>query len=210
MTQGGNGRMIHDFLGSAHVFVSAVNEVVEKRLLQEVVGKGLTLSQFKLLKMVALTDAQTITDVALFLGVSNAAASKAVDKLVRRKLLRRSEGQPDRREIRLSLTDSSRRLLLAYEARKDRKLTRIFRQFLAKDLSRAARLLDRLSAGLVDHHANPDEVCLQCGIYFRERCLVRQLVKRDCFYLRNKSRAKRSRLTPLSGAFAAAPKAGAS
>jgi DNA-binding MarR family transcriptional regulator len=183
--------LIHEFLGSAHVFSSAVNEVVEKRLLEEVAGHSLTLSQFKLLKMVSLTDAQTITDVALFLGVSNAAASKAVDKLVRRKLLRREEGHPDRREIRLSLTEGSRRYLAAYDERLRRRLAQIFRQFPSADLKRTARLLDRLSAGLVDHAAKPDEVCLQCGIYFRDRCLVRQLVKRNCFYLRNTRHEKR-------------------
>lgn len=186
-----NEHLIHEFLGSAHVFSSAVNELVEKRLLEEVAGKEITLSQFKLLKMVSLTDAQTITDVGLFLGVSNAAASKAVDKLVRQKLLRREEGHPDRREIRLSLTEASRRHLLAYDELKRRRLVRLFRQFPAGDLKRAARLLDRLSAGLVGHAAKPEEVCLQCGIYFRDRCLVRQLVKRDCFYHRNNRRAKR-------------------
>ena len=183
--------IIHEFLGSAHVFSSAVNEVVEKRLLEEVAGKALTLSQFKLLKMVSLTDAQTISDVALFLGVSNAAASKAVDKLVRRKLLRREEGHPDRREIRLSLTEASQRQLSAYDERKRRKLAKIFRRFSVGDLKRTAKLLDQLSAGLVNHAAKPEEVCLQCGIYFRDRCLVRQLVKRNCFYLRNGSHAKR-------------------
>lgn len=200
MAQGRTERRIHDFLGSAHVFASAVEEVVEKRLLEEVAGRELTPSQFKLVQMVALTDAQTITDVALFLGVSNAAASKAVDKLVRRNLLNRAEGQPDRREIRLSLTEASRRLLLAYEKKKGRKLAKIFRQFPAKDLRRAAELLDRLSAVLVNHHANPEEVCLQCGIYFRDRCLVRQLVQRNCFYLRNKRPPKLPGAGPGNGA----------
>jgi len=189
MARNGNGRgdIAHDFLGSAQIFASAVEEVVEKRILEESAGKQLTLSQFKLLKMVALTDAQTITDVALFLGVSNAAASKAVDKLVRRKLLRRAEGQPDRREIRLSLTEASRRLLADYDEKKARKLSQIFNRFPPDELKRTAHLLDRLSAELVDHDHSPDEVCLQCGIYFREQCLVRQLVKRNCFYQRNKS-----------------------
>jgi len=186
MSKDENGDIAHDFLGSAHVFTSAVEEIVEKRLLEETAGRQLTLSQFKLLKMVALTEARTISDVALFLGISNAAASKAVDKLVRRKLLRRAEGQPDRREICLSLTESSRRLLAAYEEKKERRLAEVFQGFSNDELRRAARLLDRLSAGLVDHHSRPEEVCLQCGIYFRERCVVRQLTNRNCFYLRGK------------------------
>lgn len=189
MTRNGNGHsdIAHDFLGSTHVFASAVEEVLEKRLLEESAGKHLTLSQLKLLRMVALTEAHTISDVALFLGVSNAAASKAVDKLVRRKLLRRAEGQPDRREIRLSLTEPSRRLLATYEEKKERKLAAVFHGFPNEELRRAARLLDRLSAGLVDHHANPEEICLQCGIYFRDNCLVRRLVGRNCFYQRGRA-----------------------
>lgn len=185
-----DGALIQDFLGSAHIFASAVNDVVEKQLLKEV-SRDLTPSQFKLLQMVALTDAQTISDVALFLRVSSAAASKAVDKLVRRHLLRREEGHPDRREIRLSLTGASRKLLGAHQGLRHRRLTKIFRQFPAAELRRTAELLARLSADLVDHGEKPDEVCLQCGIYFRERCLVRQLVDRNCFYLRHKaSRAR--------------------
>lgn len=188
MARAGPAQLINDFLGSTHVFSSAVSDVVEKRLLDEVASDQLTLSQFKLLKLVALTDAQSIGDVAAFLGVSNAAASKAVDKLVRRKLLRREEGVADRRAIQLSLTPASRRLLEAYEAAKNRKLGKIFRQFTAADLRRTTDLLDRLSAGLVNHGAKPEELCLQCGIYFRQKCLVRQLVRRNCFYHRHKAR----------------------
>jgi len=192
----GNGDIAYDFLGSAHIFASAVEDILEKRLLGEVAGRHLSLSQLKLLQMVALTEAHTVTDVALFLGVSNAAASKAVDKLVRRKLLRRTEGQPDRREIRLSLTESSRRLLAAYEEKRQRRLEQAFRGFPHDELRRAARLLDRLSAGLVNGHANSDEVCLQCGIYFRDQCLVRQLLKRNCFYQNNRHRGGPQKFHP--------------
>lgn len=182
MARAHTAELVNDFLGSTHVFASAVSDVIEKKLLREVAGNQLTFSQFKLLKLVALTDAQTIGDVAVFLGVSNAAASKAVDKLVRRKLLLRTEGIADRRAIQLSLTEASRRLLAAYDSTKDRKLAKIFGEFAPAELRRAAELLDRLSAGIVDHTAKPEEICLQCGIYFRDKCLVRQLVRRNCFY----------------------------
>jgi DNA-binding MarR family transcriptional regulator len=189
MAEGKHAHITDDFLGSARVFASALEEGVERRLLAEVAGKRLTLSQFRLLKLVAVTDAQTISDVGLFLDVSNAAASKAVDKLVRRKLLRRAEGQPDRRQIRLSLTESSKRLLAAYERRRERTLAEVFRGFAGDELKRTANLLDRLSVGLVRHHAE-DEVCLHCGVYFRNQCLVRKVLRRNCFYLRNRIEQK--------------------
>ena len=106
---------IDDFLGSAHVFASAVHDVVEQRLLEQVAGGQITVSQVKLLKLVAMTDSYTLGDVAAFLDVSNAAASKAVDRLVRRNLLRRSEDQKDRRIMHLPLTPTGQRLLTAYE-----------------------------------------------------------------------------------------------
>jgi len=58
-----------------------------------------------------------------------------------------------------------------------------------------SELLDRLSADIVDHTSNPEELCLKCGIYFRERCLVRQLVPRNCFYERAR-KASRQRRKP--------------
>ena len=179
-------RGIDEFLGSVHVFASAVSDVIEQRLLAQVSGGKLTVPQLKLLKLVAMADSHTIGDVASFLGVSNAAASKAVDRLVQRKLVRRTEDAKDRRAMRLSITRPGERLLARYESAKQRKLASLFAAFPPAELRGVSNLLDRLSAGIVDHSSNPEELCLKCGIYFRERCLVRQLVKRNCFYQRRK------------------------
>ena len=173
---------IDDFLGSAHVFASAVADIIEQRLLEKAVEGQVTASQMKLLKLVAMTNSYTLGDVASFLRVSNAAASKAVDRLVRRGLLRRTEDQKDRRVMHLRLAETGRRLLTAYESARQRKLESIFVQFPPEELRRTSELLDRLSADIVDHSSNPEELCLKCGIYFREHCLVRQLVPRNCFY----------------------------
>src|ERR1017187_3992758 len=184
MTSGRSVREIDDFLGSAHIFASAVADVIEQRLLDKAAEGQVTASQMKLLKLVAMTDSYTLGDVASFLRVSNAAASKAVDRLVRRDLLRRTEDQKDRRVMHLRLAETGRRLLTAYESARQRKLESIFVQFPPEELRRTSELLDRLSADIVDHSSNPEELCLKCGIYFRERCLVRQLVPRNCFYQR--------------------------
>ena len=45
-----------DFLGSAHVFATAVRDVMEERLLQEVAGTQTSLAQLQLLTLVARTD----------------------------------------------------------------------------------------------------------------------------------------------------------
>ncbi len=196
MTRDCDPREIDDFLGSAHIFASAVADIIEQRLLERVANGQVTASQMKLMKLVAMTDSYTLGDVASFLRVSNAAASKAVDRLVRRDLLERSEDQKDRRVMHLALTQAGRRLQAAYESARQRKLQSIFAQFPPEELRRASELLDRMSADMVDHASNPEELCLKCGIYFRERCLVRQLVPRNCFYQRTQ---KAPRQQPSSG-----------
>ena len=188
MADTATSEMIGELLGSVEVFSSAIRHVLEEKLLRETARGRLTSSRLKLLKLVAFTDSHTIGEVAAFLGVSNTAASKAVDKLVRRRLLRRTEGHTDRRASELSLTGEGRRLLSAYEAARDQKLTEIFNACVPEQLCGTVDTLDRLSANIVDHTANPQDICLQCGIYFREKCRLRELVPRTCFYQKHKAR----------------------
>jgi hypothetical protein len=97
-------------------------------------------------------------------------------------MLRRIEDRKDRRVMHLRLTQAGRRLLTAYESARRRKLQSVFLRFPPEELRRTSELLDRLSADIVDHTSDPEELCLKCGIYFRERCLVRQFVPRNCFF----------------------------
>lgn len=180
--------LIDELLGSAHVFVAAVSGVLEQTLLSEIAGKQLTLSQLKILKLLDLTEAHNVGDVAAFLGVSNAAASKAVDRLVRQKYLRRTEGRPDRRSSELSLGAAGRKILSRYETAKDRKLAEVFGDLAAEDLQQTAEFLERLTKGVVTFSANPEEICLQCGIYLKKRCLVREASRAECSYQQRKTR----------------------
>lgn len=173
--------ILNDFLASTQIFSTVMTELMDEQI-REVLGKNYTLSQLKLLKMVARTNTSTISEVAAFLGVSNAAASKAVDRLVRRGLIQRKEKEEDRRAINLSLSQEGHSVLERYEEAQYKTLDGLFRHFAPQDLVKAGDLLDRLSADLVDIGARPDELCFRCGIYFRERCLLRNVHKRVCYY----------------------------
>ena len=186
-----------DFLGSAHVFATAVREVMEEKLLHEVAGKQTSLPQLKLLTLVASTDTHTIGDVAAFLGISKAAAGQTVEKLVRRRWLRRRIEKTDRRATKLSLTESGQRLLAEYESTRNQKLAKVFRGFSDKELRHMSDLLDRVSTEIVNHSAKPEEICLQCGIYFRERCLLRNVMGRTCFYQKHRDLRERRGLSPV-------------
>jgi len=172
----------NEFLSSARVFAWSVREVIERTVLREVAGKNLTFSQLKLLYLVAHTNTLNIGDAATFLGVSPAAASKAVDKLVRRRLLRRAETQEDRRTCRLSLTETSRKLMETYKAARDQRAQSVFSQFSSEELRRTSEVLDRLAGAITSSGADPNAVCMQCEIYFRDVCRFQKYGQRNCFY----------------------------
>jgi len=178
----------NEFLSSARVFAWSVSEVIERTVLREVAGDSLTFSQLKLLYLVAHTDVLNIGDAAAFLGVTCGAASKAVDKLVRRRLLRRVAPAEDRRTFRLSLTETSRKLMEAYQAARDYRAKLALEQFPPDELRRTSELLDRLAGAIVSSSANPNAMCMQCEIYFRERCRFGECGRRNCFYQYHKTR----------------------
>lgn len=187
MTEELTADLSNEFLSSARVFAWSVREIMERAVLREVAGDKLTFSQMKLLYLVAHTDTLRIGDAAAFLNVTCAAASKAVDKLVRRKLLRRVSPQEDRRTIRLALTETSRRLMEAYQRARDIRARAAFDQFAPEELRRTSELLDRLAGAFVAGSSEPDAVCMQCEIYFRDRCRFGEFGRRNCFYQRHKS-----------------------
>jgi DNA-binding MarR family transcriptional regulator len=188
--------LVTNFLGSSHIFAFAVGHVIEEQLWREATGNQYSVQQLKLLKLVDIAGSHTISDVSAFLGVSNAAASKAVDKLAKMMLLRRSEGETDRRSIHLSLTGVGRRVLAAFETGIKQRVAEMLGDYAPEDLQRLIEMLDRLSARLVDHHARPDEICVQCGIYFVDKCLKREHLGRECLYTRQRERSQARTTSP--------------
>lgn len=173
--------LINDFLGSVRILSTTIDEWMEEEL-KELTDSRVTPSQLKVLKLVARTNARRIGDVADFLAVSNAAASKAVDRLVRRGLLRRAEAESDRRAVELSLTPEGRTLLAQYEAATNQVLKEVFGNLPQDELKETANFLDGLSTQMVKEGKTRDGICLRCGIHFRDRCLLRQSVGRNCYF----------------------------
>jgi DNA-binding MarR family transcriptional regulator len=156
-----------------------MTELLETRI-QEALGDDYTLPQLRLLAMVDKTDVQHVTEVADFLDVSNAAASKAVDRLVRRGLIERRESERDRRAIRLLITRKGQDVITAFENVQHQLFRQLFGSIPEENLEQAGVFLDRLSIELVNLTGTADGACLRCGIYFRDKCLIRETYNRDC------------------------------
>ena len=173
--------LVNDFLGSVRILSTTIDEWMEEEL-REVTDDRVTTSQLKVLKLVARTNARRIGDVADFLAVSNAAASKAVDRLVKRGLIRRTEAAADRRAVELSLTVEGRSLLAQYEAATSRVLKDLFGNLDQEKLKGTAEFLDHLSTEVVKTGRVREGICLRCGIHFRDRCILRQSVGKNCYF----------------------------
>jgi len=172
--------LIQQVMGASHVFCSAVTELLE-RTLADASGGRLALSQVKLLLLIARPEHRfKVTDVAEFLGVTNAAASRAIERLVQRGLVQRTISPVDRRAVDLALTDSSRELLARFTEARNAELLALLGGVAAEKLTRAAASLDELSVLLLDLDSGATERCLRCGMHFRTGCVLRDVLGREC------------------------------
>ncbi len=115
---------------------------------------GLTLSQYGLLEVLADQPSARVQELAAHAGISASTATRILDALERREIVRRSRLDEDRRAVLVSLTDAGRRLVRA-ERNWLRGRQRAFyaalpfaERELAPDLLfRLAALIDELAAG---------------------------------------------------------------
>lgn len=114
----------------------------------------LTLSQHSLLTPLADGGAAGVTELAAQAGVAPSTASRILDALERRGLVRRARSRRDRRGVQVSLTESGRQALRRQDAWMRRRQTEFFdglppaeREVVSDLLARVAALIDELSAG---------------------------------------------------------------
>ena len=171
---------INDLLASATIFTATSSDLLAGHL-EGVAGDRLTFPQLRLLRLVDRQGKLSIGDVAGFLGVSNAAASKAVDRLVRSGILGRAEAQGDRRTTEVTVTEEGRALLERFDERTSGILLKLLAGVDVRRLRDLSGSLDRLSVSLSAGSEEAARVCFRCGLYFRDDCLLRTLTGRQCY-----------------------------
>lgn len=174
--------LARDLLGSARTFASFLFSVCEEQPLKRIARGELTVSQARILQLVGVSPGLTIHELATCLNVTVAAAGQAVERLVQRGYLTRRLKEGDRRASELSLTRSGRRLLDNYHSAQEATLNEVMRSLSPGDLRRATEILDRLALALTQKMSAAGELCLECGAFFRERCVIRGLGRRNCFH----------------------------
>jgi DNA-binding MarR family transcriptional regulator len=120
-------------------------------------SKALTLSQFALLEPLATRQRARVAELADEAGVAAPTATRILDALERRGIVRRDRASDDRRAVAVTLTDAGRELLDGQRAWvRERRRAFVLalpeeQQALAPAFVRAlAGLIDELAAGPVD------------------------------------------------------------
>ena len=177
-----------DFLHNAHIFASTVREVLEEKYLRQTTDLDINLPQFNLLRLIANKGSHHMREMASFLGVSQAAASKNIDKLVRLGLVSRQVHQDDRRAVSLDLTDTGRDIIRRYEDLKEERLREVLDSFTTEELDTLTRGLEKFSFLVLDKEEDGREICMRCFAYYVDYC-PRRNVFDDCIYTHQRKRA---------------------
>jgi DNA-binding MarR family transcriptional regulator len=131
---------------SVYLFLSAMHRYDAGRTLSVLHAAKLTTPQIAALEFTG--EAQTVSTIAAWLGLSRPATSQLIDKLVRSGLVRRVEGTADRRQRNVTLSAKGRalidRIAAARAARFDSSLA-VLEPSLA---TRLGSILDEVTAAL--------------------------------------------------------------
>jgi DNA-binding MarR family transcriptional regulator len=140
-----------DFLAAFDAFAQAVRRA---RGATPADPGALTLSQYGLLQALAGRKAARVRELAAEAGITPSTATRILDALERRSIVRRARSREDRRGVTVTLTEQGRAVLRAQgEWMRDRQLAFYAglpsqEQLLAPDLLiRLAALIDELAGG---------------------------------------------------------------
>ena len=106
-------------------------------------GVDVTLPQYRALVILAYSGEQRTIDLATELGVNSSTATRLIDRLVRRKLVRRQVNRDDRRATSVTITATGRDVVDAVRRHRRAEARRILRKL--PDESRRA-LVESLDA----------------------------------------------------------------
>lgn len=185
-----DGGDLFQLLRYSHIFSAAVREVLESNLIREASPLSLTISQFHMLKVMALNGTHQVGELASFLGVSPPAATRNIDKLERLDLVVRTGSKGDRRVTLLSVSPKGREVVERYEEIKAERLSPVLEKFAPEEIEQFSGLLKRFSVSLLEHEKTRRGVCLRCDAYIESNCPVGH-VRGGCPY--QSGRVARSR-----------------
>lgn len=117
---------------------------------RSLVDVDVTLPQFRALVLISSRSRTTVSELGAALGIHSTSATRLCDRLVRKRLIRRSGAAEDRRETELHLAAGGRRLVERVTDRRRRDLAEIVARLGIDDTRAVAQLLESFAAAADD------------------------------------------------------------
>lgn len=111
-------------LVDAFIAASRALVAVAARSLADI-GEEVTLPQYRALVVLSTRGPQRAADLATSLGVTPSTASRMIERLVRKHLVRRARSREDRRTVTIFLTNAGRLVVAEVTARRRAEIERI-------------------------------------------------------------------------------------
>lgn len=190
---------VDGLLKSLSVLSRAVDEILESGSVNgtaELASANLSRSKVQMLRLLQQQGGQTATQAARFLGVTKPAVTQLINGMVRSKLVDRRPSTRDRREVRLKLAKGGRAVLQVLRRKQRHLLRNAIRMTTGADADRWSAVLFEVAGALTRSDRAYDRLCLQCGAYADESCV---LVGGDaeCLFLRhaggNRTRVRKTK-----------------
>lgn len=131
----GDDDVVAAVLSANRVFVAVASRALAR------VRPEVTLPQFRALVLLEAHESMTVAELADALGVVPSTASRMADRLVTRKLIRRSTDAANRRQVQLRLSAAGRRLIEQSTRGRRREITRLLRAIPKPEQERLAASL---------------------------------------------------------------------
>ncbi len=175
--------LANDLLRHFHVFSHAIQSVLQNSVAASVSGGTLSFRQVSLLVLISSKGGHLVGDIVHFLGVSYAAASQTVDKLVKMNLLTLESDPRDRRVKRISVTEKGARIAHQFQEEQNRRIQHLMSQYDPETLKRLSDGLADMATILMTAQNEKDQpVCLQCGIFDVHGCVLDGETEASCPY----------------------------
>jgi len=136
----GQAAVVDAVLAASRVFVAVASNALAGT------EPEVTLPQFRALVLLEQHGGLSIAELAGELGVVSSTASRMCDRLVAKKLVRRSVDRSNRRQVTLRLSAAGRSLIAESTRRRKREIERLLREIPVADQDRLAMSLDQLVA----------------------------------------------------------------
>ena len=161
-------------------------DIIERNNIKQTTQINLSENQFLILKILFVSGPKKNVEIAEILNVSNPAASKNIDYLVQKSLVRRKHCINDRRTMEISLLKNGKDIVSNYDKISEAKIKSILKHFNEKENMTLNLLLDKYIQLCLNQEDNLSLFCLQCGGKYEGKCFIAEH-RTGCYFQLKKS-----------------------